>query len=74
MSLTAFQADYVRKIRILREHTQNTGFRTTRAVNTLLGELSDHDLVAVLEALPRDENDKTTTKGIEPREPQACAR
>ncbi len=47
-------ADVVRKIRLLRAHTKQTGMITTRSEGTLLSRLAPDDLVEVLEALEQD--------------------
>ena len=46
-ALTPHQQKIVEQIRALRKMTRETGFRTTRTINDLLGQLDANDLGAV---------------------------
>lgn len=59
-------ADIVRKIRLLRAHTKQTGMITTRSEGTLLSRLAPDDLVEVLEALEQP----LTESGVRRYDPQ----
>lgn len=60
-------AEVVRKIRLLRSYTKETGFRTTRSEITLLSRLAPDDLANVLEAL---EQQAPSESGVRRYDPQ----
>ena len=53
--LTAHQAEVIRQIRALKEHTRLTAFRTTRSQNELKSALNADDLAAVCAVLNSDQ-------------------
>jgi hypothetical protein len=52
--LSEFQQEVFQKIKVLRDYTAQTGFKTTRSQKEIFGQLSGDDLAAVLLALQNE--------------------